>query len=173
MKPNPDWRYLAGLWDGEGCVTVCCVLKTRADGSRYEYWNVRLNMSNTCEPLIRSLAEEFGGRAFPGKTSYKSRKLAHQWSVFNSKECAFILRNILPFLRYKHEEAKLAIEYFDGVAKHMRGPSSFLPDEECERRNRLALEIRALPGRRKNNHSNGHVMLPRAKRERTKSGMYV
>jgi hypothetical protein len=173
MKPNPDWHYLAGLWDGEGCVTVCCVLKKRADGSCYEYWNVRLNMSNTCESLIRSLADEFGGKAFAGKTSYKSRKLAHQWTVFNSEECSLILRNILPFLRYKNEEAKLAIEYFDGVAKHMRGPSSFLPDEECERRNRLALAIRALPGRRKNDQNNGRVMLPRQERKRTEAGQFA
>lgn len=170
MKDNPDWRYLAGLWDGEGCVTVSCKLKKRPNGERYEYWLVRLALNNTSERLVRSLSEEYGGKFFNIKAR-AGRKPIYGWTVFNSTECAMILRSILPYLRYKDEEARLAIGYFEGVSKHMRGPNASLPQEEIDRRNRIVLAIRSIPGRRKNDANNGRIMTARPLRERV-TGRY-
>jgi hypothetical protein len=141
---EPDWRYLAGLWDGEGSVTVSSQKRTRG-----WYWQVRLNITNTSARLIRSVHEEFGGRIWMGKLRADACKPQYQWVVFNSKECLYILQNILPYLRYKDDEAKLAIEYFEGMSVDKGFSGKRLPAEEIERRNRIVSSIRRVDGRRK------------------------
>lgn len=173
---SPDWRYLAGLWDGEGCVGICCVRQKRKDGTYSVYWDLRLMLSNTSEKLIRSLLEEFGGNAHFGSKVYPyAKKIANQWKVQNSRHSLHILRNILPFLRYKDEEAKLAIEFLSGVERN-KGVS--LSASEVDRRNDLIERIRQVAGRRvkpvraeKMEHRTPNASLNQIPGPRNKSGI--
>jgi hypothetical protein len=154
---NPDWRYLAGLWDGEGCVAVSSVSRNSKNRRNSGHsWHLQLQMTNTSETLIRSLGQDYGGAVYVCARKYPNRKVVHMWFVFSAAECLTILTNILPFLRYKGDEARLAIEYFSGVSPKFAGKS--LSDEEIGRRNRIALAIRSLDGRRKTANVNARPM---------------
>jgi len=104
-------------------------------------------MSNTSEKLIKSLHAEFGGRVHVYKKAYSDKhKVISQWLVANRNECLHILTNIVPFLRYKDEEAKIAIEFLSGIDRNFGGKP--LPDEEVDRRNSLIVRLRSVDGRR-------------------------
>lgn len=165
---NPDWHYLAGLWDGEGCVAVSSINRKKKNGSIHSYWNFQLQMTNTSEVLVRSLADDFGGAAYLSVRKYEKRKSVHMWFVFSAKECLRILNSILPLLRYKGEEARLAIEFFEGKINRSKDGSGAVPPHEIDNRNRIALAIRSLEGRRKMPHTNTRLMEHRPSRRRKK-----
>ena len=111
MYPShDDWVYLAGLVDGEGSIVV--------HQSR-RFWNpsltasfaVRLQVTNTYEPVMRWLEELFGGRV------YTSRKVVGRRQVFvwyiNGQAAIPILRTIRPHLHIKATQAWLAMEAWE------------------------------------------------------------
>lgn len=109
-----DYRYLAGLFDGEGCVAVSRIGRHYPEfGYRYQ---LRVTISNTYLPMLESLQREFGGAVWSAKAILPRHKKQHQWVVWNSTECADILRGMLPYLRYKDREASYAIKVFEDIA---------------------------------------------------------
>lgn len=99
--PSADWEiaYIAGLFDGEGCVT-------RANGRPI----VQIGM--TSEPVIAWLAE-IGGTVRieqpPG-----NRKPLHRWRILAANEVEEFLRAIYPYLRVKQQDAEDAIVEIEG-----------------------------------------------------------
>lgn len=153
---HEDWAYFAGLWDGEGCVTVSSVARPplRRPGSvDYPYWHARLVISHTSLVLLQWVLKTFGGAIhghIPPKRSNPYQRYFYQWHVTNRLQGTAILRGMLPYLKYKSDEAKLAIELF---ATYMPGRTRMEPKEVANRQ-RLVEAIRSLPGRRKRQ---GHV----------------
>ena len=108
---------------------------------------MRLIITNTSLRMILSLRDEYGGSVYNNPKTYgDGRKAMHQWIVFNSSECLRILRSILPYLRYKDEEALVGIEFFESITFRSTGMS--LPLDEVEKRAFLVHKIRNVAGRR-------------------------
>ena len=54
-------KYLAGLFDGEGCVTYSNPLKLRKGKKKaYPTWNIRLEIAMTCKKTIQFAFDNFG-----------------------------------------------------------------------------------------------------------------
>lgn len=98
-----EWAYLAGFFDGEGCISLHT--RYKKDGYR-----VRLTISQS-DPKLKTLYKQTGiGRIHRVEPSgrFKSRP-NYQWIINAHKEVELFLSHILPYLRFKKRQARWAI----------------------------------------------------------------
>lgn len=106
-----DYRYLAGLFDGEGYVGMPKRYKTakdrRARNQKYGY-SIMVNVTNAYKPIAEYLRDTFGGDIQPndqnkGRTVWAWRVQGHSSKRF--------LKGILKYSRIKKPQIALALEY--------------------------------------------------------------
>jgi hypothetical protein len=132
-----DWAYIAGLFDGEGCVSAATYCKN----SR-QYIVACIHITNTHLPVLRKVRRLLGGRIRKKNGSgQNTRRQAWTWYV-GYREAIPILYRLLPFLVIKRSEALLFIRLFSRGAGYNR----FQPDNHA-RRVGLVQRIRALKKR--------------------------
>ena len=95
-----DLAYLAGIVDGEGCISR---LKRR----RPRRWTV--TVGSTSPELILWLAE-FGGTVHELKMNPLGKKQGWQWNVVSWRDVRYLLVAILPYMKIKREAALNAVE---------------------------------------------------------------
>ena len=98
--PREKWIYLAGLFDGEGCIYLhlnrkCSVI-------------LYIGMTDGC--VIRWLKDTFGGKTRIVLRPKGERKQAYSWEILSSQITYNILMHIYPYLIVKRYKAKQAIE---------------------------------------------------------------
>lgn len=145
-----DIRYVAGLFDGEGYIRINRWEKPESEHIRYNLFG-GINM--TWQPLIESLAEQFGGKCYASRRhcSNPKHRTLYQWMV-SSKRCAGFLALIRPHLVVKADEVDLAFEFQESIDrwKHKLGHHyGFHPQRHrvFAHRERLYREISALKHR--------------------------
>ncbi len=103
-----DLAYLAGLFDGEGCITI----GKRSDGNKHHYLRASVEMANEYVPNL--LKFHFGGSVH--KRDFRNRGWQIQWAwSIHTKGAGFFLKSILPYLKIKRNEAELALEFLKGI----------------------------------------------------------
>ena len=108
LLKRDDLLYLAGIVDGEGCVSVTY-------GTKAGHERIRLTISNTDRNLIDWLAARLGG-CITCTQSRGNRKPAYQWEVYSDK--AFeLLTILLPHLKLKHRQAELCLQFHTDESK--------------------------------------------------------
>lgn len=115
---NLDVRYAAGLFDGEGWITICKqTIKGRID-PRYQ---LVIGIGMVYRPIILGLQETFGGNVFNKRTSPGQSENTRDGFIWrlSSQPAADFLKKILPHLIVKREEAELALEFQSHVRKHV------------------------------------------------------
>ena len=95
--PETEWAYLAGLIDGEGCINVFI-----GSGGAFD---LQLKISQKNKSDLHKIASEFGSKFNPNSNtnSYQLCWCGH--------EAEAILRKVFPYLKWKKEEAELAISF--------------------------------------------------------------
>jgi hypothetical protein len=117
--------YLAGVFDGEGCVAIG---KTppRRDGWSHQYRvQLRVAMTDGVVPLL--FQNVFGG----GLTKHEireSRKQQFTWEMTGHR-CLAVLKELLPYSLIKRPQIEVAIHFLDHTSKAGQGPRH-LSDEE-------------------------------------------
>ena len=105
-----DVRYLAGFFDGEGYVGV----KYQAPGHHM----LQASVTNNYRPVLELYLERYGGRIYqpqlPSQPE-KEGKLAWTWKVYG-QGVIDMLRELLPYLVGKREQAELAVLF--PIGKH-------------------------------------------------------
>lgn len=102
MADTTTVAYLAGFFDGEGCIT--CLQYKHED--RDDNYGIRAQLSqNDRRPLDLAMETFPGGRLYPRKNA---KVLNVQWHGLNAVD---MLEQMLPFLLVKRDEARLAIEF--------------------------------------------------------------
>lgn len=124
-----DSAYLAGIIDGEGCITIG--MRSPNPAAREKSFNIvyNLRVEMTDEKLIRWIHEATGcGNVYHNKSKKAGHKETWLWTA-TSRQAAEILAKVRPFLRLKFEQADLFIELSELKAKSNRhGP--FNPDRQ-------------------------------------------
>ena len=119
------WAYLAGLIDGDGCISLT------KRGTRVHY-KPTISFVNTDEELVKWVS------GFLGKNHYrvgkanpkKNQKQTFQVVIQGRGEVKHILEKMVPFIIRKKPQAKLCIEYY-GLQKWRRGlRDPLLPREQ-------------------------------------------
>jgi hypothetical protein len=143
MKMTPD--YLAGLFDGEGCIDVQVLYPSAlsAQGKLYVRPRVRLCMTDSALNLMQLIHSAFGGNIVRRKATKKNQQ--DSWSIewLKGDTIRELLHTILPRLILKREQAKLAIWWLDNASGRRVDRGECFPGME-QARYALRDEMRAM-----------------------------
>lgn len=130
MEENEKLAYLAGLVDGEGCITIVkCKEKRTKQGFRFFPLVV---ITNSSKDLIENVRDIIGfGRIYFRKESSRWRKL-YQLKIQDMKNIIGFLEGILPFLILKKEQAEILINFCRSRINLYRGRGRKAPYTEEE-----------------------------------------
>ena len=99
------WAYIAGLFDGEGCVEIGINSKTGVPTG------ISVRIALTSKGVLKELQSVLGGSLFK-HNNRKPDKWKDQWYwALHSSHALMFLRGVRPFLRIKAAVADLAIEF--------------------------------------------------------------
>lgn len=106
MKLSLD--YIAGFFDGEGCIGVYGVDDNRVGR---KYYTLHVSASNTRKQVILHLKNRFGGRYVTvAPYGYGHKQPMYLWQVSHLKARAF-LEKIADRLVIKKKQAQIALKY--------------------------------------------------------------
>jgi len=135
-----DIIYLAGLFDGEGCIHINRWRNKYKNGHRYSLL-VQIKM---CDGrLLPSLHEKFGGNIRTDQRSLRNPNHSDIaiWRV-ETNAAMKLLKMILPYLRLKHKQAKLGINF--QLKINSNSGSHPVPIREMRRRDRCYQKMKDL-----------------------------
>jgi hypothetical protein len=105
MTRQERLAYCAGLFDGEGCITIS---RYRKVPSGYVWPQLQVQVTQLRPIGLDFLIETFGGR----RTPVKRRKVDRYWRWIQWSDGAVIfLEAVLPYLLEKREQALMAIKF--------------------------------------------------------------
>lgn len=100
--------YLAGFFDGEGCLNVARVTDPKYRAGYHLTLRASLSSSND-RPLLRAQAV-FGGCICTQKPHGLSRRLSYTWTLYGDRAKSF-LSALEPHLIVKRQAAQLAVSF--------------------------------------------------------------
>ena len=106
MSDKTKYIYLAGILDGEGCLSVTAGKKPTCIN-----YNSTMQVQNTSKELIDMLQAKFGGSTYLSKKQTRTTKTAYMWRVLKKKHIELLLLATLPYLIVKKEQAKVLLEF--------------------------------------------------------------
>jgi|SRR5579871_467146 hypothetical protein len=122
-KLNPvDLAYLAGIVDGEGCISIN--RQKQKDYKKHPYaYRGTINVHMTSESTIRWIHKtvKLGSVCFK-PVHKKNHKNAWTWAVW-SKQAALLIVQLLPYLKLKKKQGKLLLKFQNAMNKHSTKPS--------------------------------------------------
>lgn len=96
--------YYAGLFDGEGCVSIN---KVKGYNGRKDSFQLRVSVSSTNREVLVRLHMKFGGTLLEKKSRPKAQP-SWQWAM-TSKMARDFLTLLQPYLIIKSEQARIGI----------------------------------------------------------------
>lgn len=102
ISGNKIHAYLAGIVDGEGCVSAAYTPTGKS--------MVRIRVGNTFFPLISFLQATYGGWYHTQKSSGNTKEF-YTWEISKKEEKERFLLSTLPYLKIKRQQAKAALLY--------------------------------------------------------------
>lgn len=101
MPTEPERAYLAGIIDGEGCISAC-----QSTGRGFTLY---VDVTNTDRRLIDWVAARWPGSTYTTDRSRRGQKDVHRWMAQNAIRVALVLEAALPYLVIKREQAEIAL----------------------------------------------------------------
>lgn len=131
-------QYAAGFFDGEGTVHIDRVKRKR--GRHYDYYLLRVKISNTNRDILQEFLSRWGGgiSAFPLRLGHKQ---AWYWYI-SSKRAAAFLKDIHKHTKVKHKVIAVGLR-LDSMMK-MGGRHIVLTEDQLQARIDAYIEVRAL-----------------------------
>ena len=118
---DKNWSYLAGIFDGEGCVHIA---KIKAGEDNHTAYRLDVHITTTTEALAKWLLSTFGGVYYKIDMSKQNPKWndAYRWMPKGKRNKETLFLGILPYLIVKREPVKLAIEFarLEGICPEKR-----------------------------------------------------
>tara|TARA_Y100000310_G_scaffold144390_1_gene143657 strand:- start:27460 stop:28137 length:678 start_codon:yes stop_codon:yes gene_type:complete len=102
--PHTAVAYLAGLFDGEGTVSIRRVIKGENS------YKLEIYVTNTNTYVLDWIVSEFGGKVYVYDRKDGIRKPQGKWHA-HTQLAYIILKTIYPYLIIKKAHAKLGIEF--------------------------------------------------------------
>jgi hypothetical protein len=116
-EDKTKWSYLAGMVDGEGCISIWRTEARAHDfetsGKTYGSFNLRIQIYNTSIELMKWLVANFGGSYNTREHASDKHKNSYNWRPKGENNTKQMLLGILPYLVIKRDQAKLALRYIE------------------------------------------------------------
>lgn len=126
---NLSFEYLAGIIDGEGCLTI-----QRSRNGKSHTFKIRVSMSH--KRVLKEILDNFGGHLWgPYKRNRSTKeKLIWEWCIYG-REAFELLKKIYPFLIVKQEEAHIGWDFCNQLFFRKRnfGKTQITEDELIDR----------------------------------------
>lgn len=135
-------EYLAGLFDGEGCIDVQRMYPQAGKGRLYVRPRVRLCMADNARGFGDLLHRKFGGHILSRKAGAKSQQDSWSLEWLSKKDMQRLLGLILPYLILKAEQAKLVLWWLDNASGRQTKEAGFAGMEKA--RAAFVEELRAM-----------------------------
>lgn len=103
MNSKTTNAYFAGLFDGEGCISINKINKYKRPG-----FQLRISITNTNKEVLQNVLNIYGGKLY--ERNRDNARTYYDW-VAVSKQCIKILELWLPFLIIKKKQAEVALEF--------------------------------------------------------------
>ena len=126
--------YLAGLFDGEGCISIS--VKNRKNGTIKHELIVQVSMVD--EVPVKMFFDNFGGSFTKSKKDPPKHDIYH-WRLSSVKAKTF-LEIIEPYLLVRQKQARIAIQFQSGIRNTCKQTSL----EELTRRSDLRVQLQGL-----------------------------
>ena len=105
-KEKLNLAWLAGFFDGEGCVYL---KRDRQRSGNFSY-HVRIIFSNTHLPTLHRVKEILDGEGIISRVFGTSTKWRTRWELrVNATKATRVLEKMLPYLVTKREQAEIAL----------------------------------------------------------------
>lgn len=127
-----DLAYIAGFFDGEGCVAI-----DLAKHAGINKQQLTVTIVNTYKPLIDELHSHYGGSIMESNGRFIAYRLC-----WRSRKAARFLQDVLPYLKIKRAEAELALEFQAHISSGVKG--RLVTSESASYRERCAAKMKAL-----------------------------
>ena len=110
-----DAAYIAGLFDGEGCVTYKQRMKKRGEDKKaYPTWDIRMEVNMTDKYVIKWIHEtlEVGtfGKKPPGKGQL-GRKMQYRWRC-GFRDAYYVCKILWPYAQVKLHKIEQIIDHY-------------------------------------------------------------
>ena len=99
--------YIAGIIDGEGCITITRRKIRRLKTDNW-YYEPQVIISNTNKELLRFCAECYGGWITKLRKCKSNHSIAYQWKV-TGNEMRSLLDAVNPYLIVKRKQANIVL----------------------------------------------------------------
>lgn len=109
------YAYLAGIIDADGHITVSKANRRLASGTVATYFTPRVGITGTRNAPHELAKTTFGGSLSRQVPKDPAHRLVWFWAI-EGGQAAAALRLLLPYLRVKVEQAKVAIELAEVLA---------------------------------------------------------
>lgn len=113
MITTMNAAYIAGLVDGEGCITI-------GHNKRTETYEVRvyIGMTEPGKSILTRLETQFGGSVKMARAATDRWANAYTWTV-SGKRAHALLIHIVQYLQIKQQQARLAIFLHEYIQEHV------------------------------------------------------
>jgi len=140
LPPKFTWDYVAGFFDGEGCIDVQKMYPKGAhQGQLYVRPRLRLCLSIVGLDLLTQLRDQFGGHLCHRK-GHGNAKPSVSWEILNEADMRRFLSRFSDKLVLKREQARLALWWLENV----KGRQKHLHGDICAARHAFVEELRAM-----------------------------
>ena len=119
MISDTDIAFIAGLFDGEGCITYKQYMRKRKHNKKaYPTWSIRMEMAMTDESVLRWVHEVLGVGTVVRKPRKGLRKDGTKYLMQYKWRCTFrdaykICRLIWPWSKTKLHKVEQIIDHYD------------------------------------------------------------
>lgn len=107
-----DLVYVAGLFDGEGCVHYSFKKHWKDRPPESSFW---IQVTNTDRPIIDWLKNAFGGFIFQNP-QLGNRRISYCWKITN-RRALDVLERFAPYLKIKRKQAEEVLAHRNLICK--------------------------------------------------------
>ena len=130
--------YIAGIIDGDGCITITRRKIRRLKTDNW-YYEPQVIITNTDKELLRFCAERYGGWIAKLRKPNRNYSTAYQWKV-TGDEMKSILDDVNPYLIVRRKQANIVLLF----PKYKRNGQKARTDTEKQEQETIWLAIKKL-----------------------------
>lgn len=135
-----DLAYLAGLFDGEGCLLIARTSPGKPWTAREFRFQPRASLNIRERHICDLFCSAFGGSVRKNTRTNPKWADTYNWQA-NSKAVVALSKSLLPFLKLKHKQAALLLAFCDLKSQNL---NSAIDDKTYKKYNEFYEKLRKL-----------------------------
>jgi LAGLIDADG endonuclease len=109
-------EYLAGFFDGEGCIDCQYMYPKQAPGVFYVRPRLRVTLADVGRAVLEDLQKTYGGHLYHRSSKKATQSDSTSWELATKQGIKNVLVTISPYLIIKREQALLVMWWLDNAS---------------------------------------------------------